>query len=220
MGVDKERFIPARAGNTSAATRVIPLQPVHPRPCGEHSLNGIVPVRTAGSSPPVRGTHSCSAGIFRAPRFIPARAGNTVRGLGAPGTAPVHPRPCGEHLERGPGLIPASGSSPPVRNTSWPPPSVHPRPCGEHVRDRHADQFRRGSSPPVRGTPWARHGRAEVGRFIPARAGNTPDSGGCTVIATVHPRPCGEHPYPSPHHLRRGGSSPPVRGTQRSAACV
>ena len=56
------RFIPACAGNTFATAPRPPATPVHPRVCGEHSLNLHVPAPTLGSSPRVRGTLS-----FRSP---------------------------------------------------------------------------------------------------------------------------------------------------------
>ena len=52
------RFIPARAGNTLAATMWLYLSSVHPRPCGEHSRRQCEQSGAGGSSPPVRGTLS------------------------------------------------------------------------------------------------------------------------------------------------------------------
>ena len=50
-------------------------------------------------------------------------------------------------------------------------------------------------------------------RFIPARAGNTRDGSANRVAPAVHPRPCGEHCHLASCRAKRGGSSPPVRGT-------
>ena len=52
----KERFIPAHAGNTTEYSYVNSHWMVHPRTCGEHSVDSTcIPVR-GGSSPHMRGT--------------------------------------------------------------------------------------------------------------------------------------------------------------------
>ena len=50
------RFIPACAGNISAAGGVCRSEAVHPRVCGEHPVNLISLSLEVGSSPRVRGT--------------------------------------------------------------------------------------------------------------------------------------------------------------------
>ena len=72
------RFIPARAGNTRAATRSPGPRTVHPRSRGEHWEAPAMGVEVAGSSPLARGTPlpDHPAGVIL--RFIPARAGNTL----------------------------------------------------------------------------------------------------------------------------------------------
>ena len=74
---------------------------------------------------------------------------------------------------------------------------VHPRVCGELRRRRDAFGCRTGSSPRVRGTPLAPSRRQNCCRFIPACAGNSPN----TVSGSVF----------------RDGSSPRVRGTLRGS---
>ena len=93
---DPGRFIPARAGNTTAKPRRPTRPTVHPRACGEHRTSTRIRLRL---------------------RFIPARAGNTLnRDLSLrPGT--VHPRACGEHVVRVGHVCIRSGSSPRVRGT-------------------------------------------------------------------------------------------------------
>ena len=157
--------------------------------------------------------------MIRPIRFIPARAGNTV-GLSTTASAgSVHPRPRGEH-ERAIVLVAiVAGSSPPARGTLEKvfdflnPCAVHPRPRGEHsiltVRIRRLG----GSSPPARGT-LGRYPKAQLGhRFIPARAGNTRHVFRLVRSDPVHPRPRGEHIDAARVELRKGGSSPPARGT-------
>ena len=78
-GLVVPRFIPARAGNTSASCPRFSSRTVHPRTGGEHKeladLNG----NKDGSSPHGRGTPAIHRGGGRGWRFIPARAGNTWR---------------------------------------------------------------------------------------------------------------------------------------------
>ena len=91
--LQRDRFIPARAGNSVVCGGL----PVHPRACGE--LNDeIEPIETsAGSSPRVRGTRPARYAIVFVYRFIPARAGNSPPESPSSELGhPVHPRACGE----------------------------------------------------------------------------------------------------------------------------
>ena len=193
------RFIPARAGNTKGRPYLEQAPTVHPRACGEHSVNAIGVQYEDGSSPRVRGTLMALICHALARRFIPARAGNTwLRWLLRP-IRSVHPRACGEHYRS---LARANfrvGSSPRVRGTlplSGPRqlsrrfiparagntylgfypanrPAVHPRACGEHSFAVCLPVLAPGSSPRVRGTRAGALGQVRSHRFIPARAGNT-----------------------------------------------
>ena len=195
----RDRFIPARAGNTLPARAPIPTRPVHPRAGGEHRITGQPWSRARGSSPRGRGTQ---AGIERALvdiRFIPARAGNTAPGARSSVGHPVHPRAGGEHPSQASAGVASTGSSPRGRGTLGPasvyPHSrpVHPRAGGEH-REAHGRLLPgRGSSPRGRGTQRLRVERQPGERFIPARAGNTLDDGVRANVAPVHPRAGGEH---------------------------
>ena len=51
-------------------------------------------------------------------------------------------------------------------------------------------------------------------RFIPAGAGNGADCSLCSVLATVHPRGCGERYLTMALYIHPSGSSPRVRGTE------
>ena len=86
------RFIPARAGNTPPYPTPGMVRSVHPRACGEHTLNLVRLAEHVGSSPRMRGTPRQKRGRCRLRRFIPAHAGNT-QGPSNTGPRPaVHPR--------------------------------------------------------------------------------------------------------------------------------
>ncbi len=74
----KNRFIPARAGNTQKARELVIPQSVYPRSRGEHSSASSEPHDGGGLSPLTRGTRHFFAGIGVWSRFIPAHAGNTL----------------------------------------------------------------------------------------------------------------------------------------------
>ena len=195
----RDRFIPARAGNTREVPQGGCPSPVHPRAGGEHAryfksprTSGTVHPRAGGehlegrrrgrrlvgSSPRGRGTPLRHSPLRLPYRFIPARAGNTAPGARHRGRRPVHPRAGGEH-----------GVS-----------STHSATCA-------------GSSPRGRGTRL-RQRRADVrARFIPARAGNTEQCCEACSPPPVHPRAGGEHSRRIRVANRFAGSSPRGRGT-------
>ena len=92
------RFIPARAGNTSSAPVRVETLPVHPRAGGEHFDECFATAFAHGSSPRGRGTRDVHAASEEDPRFIPARAGNTVTTRRTQRAISVHPRAGGEHV--------------------------------------------------------------------------------------------------------------------------
>ena len=194
---------------------------------------------TSGSSPRVRGTENLD-GIFKdSARFIPACAGNSgPRGQMFLGN-PVHPRVCGEQPDRETPSLCETGSSPRVRGTEKskddsfqqvrfipacagnrhqisllkPRISVHPRVCGEQQRIADRNSFPYGSSPRVRGTDHHKRDKLLNWRFIPACAGNSYTVPVCLTGTAVHPRVCGEQPWPAKAAAGNSGSSPRVRGT-------
>ena len=195
------RFIPARAGNTTAAHRRSCASPVHPRPRGEHQRTHRRPPRFNGSSPPARGTLVRRVLAGGVDRFIPARAGNTHKARKGLHISPVHPRPRGEHTNNRQasaerfGFIPArAGNTRPLALPSGRT-AVHPRPRG--------------------GTRDAQFAAPQSSRFIPARAGNTPQTSKPRAPPAVHPRPRGEHAGVAGTVRAFTGSSPPARGTLR-----
>ena len=234
------RFIPARAGNTSPSGPTAPEDPVHPRSRGEHLHDAAPPNDENGSSPLARGTLAIARALPRLPRFIPARAGNTMRRIRLGCRLSVHPRSRGEHATGRGCSRGSSGSSPLARgtrrqgrhgrhgrrfiparagNTRSPPPAwggttVHPRSRGEHSGSGGARKSSAGSSPLARGTPPRRRHDGGDARFIPARAGNTSSGAAARRSGTVHPRSRGEHLGLDLRSLEQGGSSPLARGTR------
>ena len=73
--------------------------------------------------------------------------------------------------------------------------------------------YQNGSSPRVRGTSASNGNPGWFNRFIPARAGNILLFKVLSLLATVHPRACGEHPKTDVATSPAAGSSPRVRGT-------
>ncbi len=235
------RFIPAGAGNATWSSDRSRPAAVHPRGCGERAGGAGLEGRADGSSPRVRGTHARAGLDARAGRFIPAGAGNAVRNSASPAAPAVHPRGCGERLFRASFIRPATGSSPRVRGTQrrdtlraarrrFIPAgagnaariargaritTVHPRGCGERAGGVVLMVAYSGSSPRVRGTLQAAGQHLDLGRFIPAGAGNArpPSPRGCSW--PVHPRGCGERETEVPSDQRLDGSSPRVRGPRR-----
>ena len=194
-----------------------------------------------GSSPLARGTPNGAGRTLAVLRFIPARAGNTGPPRPRAVLRPVHPRSRGEHVAARSDSGQAAGSSPLARGThhhARPRPGrsrfiparagntrgrrsaptrspVHPRSRGEHRPVRERIVRRRGSSPLARGTPPARSGVPPLRRFIPARAGNTPECPAGRSRRSVHPRSRGEHIDRLTEATLLRGSSPLARGTRR-----
>ena len=174
----RQRFIPACAGNRPTEDQSRSGSPVHPRVCGEQcSTRRRRPVAT-GSSPRVRGTDVAVVRIDDTFRFIPACAGNSPHKRVTDAIVAVHPRVCGEQIAwyflrsfrcgssprvRGTGsavtipvercrFIPACAGNrrlSRLRNLAR---SVHPRVCGEQVNIDPLTVRVVGSSPRVRGT--------------------------------------------------------------------
>ena len=111
------RFIPACAGNRAHLHDEPGGVSVHPRVCGEQSVNTTVAACTAGSSPRVRGTGIRFAHRARSSRFIPACAGNRIPPARRSRSTAVHPRVCGEQKIAALASALGCGSSPRVRGT-------------------------------------------------------------------------------------------------------
>src|SRR5690606_35926821 len=91
--------------------------------------------------------------------------------------------------------------------------AVHPRACGELSVTPSITVNFGGTSPRLRGTVAVRSERESSRRYIPAPAGNCPKAPNEAPFKPVHPRACGELITPSLLYLRRGGTSPRLRGT-------
>ena len=237
---DRQRFIPAWAGNALCTPRPRTPCPVHPRVGGERPFRLCRLNRQSGSSPRGRGTPTSRPRPPPRPRFIPAWAGNASGALCAFGDKTVHPRVGGERAAVAARNPRGAGSSPRGRGTQTRPPvrlptrrfipawagnatgvgacapgsTVHPRVGGERAELRQRDFPETGSSPRGRGTPASPASSGTWRRFIPAWAGNAgAASPGCSA-ATVHPRVGGERVVPISTVATSVGSSPRGRGTR------
>ena len=71
------RIIPADAGSTRQGAPGASLEGDHPRGCGEHVIQSVAAMLTAGSSPRMRGAPHKQAPIAVGKGIIPADAGST-----------------------------------------------------------------------------------------------------------------------------------------------
>ena len=109
------RLIPARAGKTVRAARVIAGARAHPRSRGENMAHLLALANAAGSSPLARGKLEHVFLRNDIPRLIPARAGKTHRWGGCDRDLGAHPRSRGENEDSGTQTSHLTGSSPLAR---------------------------------------------------------------------------------------------------------
>ena len=115
----RQRFIPAYAGNAAPTNALHHGVSVHPRIRGERRVNSNGPGDHCGSSPHTRGTLlACLAGR-PVVRFSPAYAGNAHRRTPARRAIPVHPRIRGERCLLTEQFTQTNGSSPHTRGTPY-----------------------------------------------------------------------------------------------------
>ena len=112
---------------------------VHPRGRGERPPTPSPTSHTPGSSPRARGTLARAPATHPLPRFIPAGAGNALRGLRNRCATPVHPRRRGEraaivglHLATV-RFIPAGAGNAQMARVFLLLATVHPRGRGERL---------------------------------------------------------------------------------------
>ena len=154
--------------------------------------------------------------------IIPARAGFTPVGVGAPAGPGDHPRSRGVYPAQGGGaqrkerIIPArAGFTRPARR----PPRTrgdHPRSRGVYDTSRTRRSTRVGSSPLARGLPPSSPRRGRAGRIIPARAGFTDARLQEGRQDRDHPRSRGVYTLSSSSRVSRRGSSPLARGLHQA----
>ncbi len=113
----RARFIPAGAGNTASTGRTGQRLPVYPRWRGEHGHKMTLTFDRNGLSPLARGTLVELCFFYAARRFIPAGAGNTIRGKPKKRVKSVYPRWRGEHPLCGCDSLINGGLSPLARGT-------------------------------------------------------------------------------------------------------
>ena len=94
----KYRFIPACAGNAKMFGVKNTILAVHPRVCGERTVEYTSDDQLTGSSPRVRGTRWKNWINSLILWFIPACAGNAHQSGMYTGESSVHPRVCGERF--------------------------------------------------------------------------------------------------------------------------
>ena len=114
---EKERFIPAGAGNTSPLLTPGKSAAVYPRWRGEHGPNTRPSIHAVGLSPLARGTQLRRSTQLNKPRIIPAGAGNTLNRQKIAVIKSVYPRWRGEHYGTAPAIYRNAGLSPLARGT-------------------------------------------------------------------------------------------------------
>ena len=155
--------------------------------------------RPSGAYPRAGGEH-CEPSLA-----MTTRAGSSPRGRGTRFGGRRHAGHCR--------FIPARAGNTAYRHGMRAPSSVHPRAGGEHSSERTVVLVVGGSSPRGRGTRAMNGQDSNCGRFIPARAGNTPLQSETRLLGSVHPRAGGEHRLIHDAAFSPVGSSPRGRGT-------
>ena len=176
-------------------------------------------IRTAGSSPRVRGSPEAGYHAHRADGIIPAGAGLTM-GYGRPWCGRRdHPRGCGAHYYHKEddmyeiGIIPAGAGLTKEAEEKADGLGDHPRGCGAHDLPISTNSLTMGSSPRVRGSQMKYIMIACFSGIIPAGAGLTHRRRYHYCRSWDHPRGCGAHMKSKRGISNGSGSSPRVRGS-------
>ncbi len=131
-------FIPATAGNTTAATSVRTAATVYPRYRGEHTKLRDNGIHDIGLSPLPRGTRAESRNLFGRVRFIPATAGNThgsnlkISTFSGLSPLPRGTRPPAKQPDTANRFIPATAGNTICPVKAYTRHAVYPRYRGEH----------------------------------------------------------------------------------------
>ena len=189
-----------------------------PRTSGERTTVTQNGSAVSGSSPRGRGKRSPQVAHRIVMRIIPARAGNATWSTWCRGSTSDHPRAGGERGDLSSEKVYVRGSSPrgrgarpivqvrqadvriiPARagNAVWGRRDRggardHPRAGGERLAGVAGLAWVLGSSPRGRGTLRSLKLYPQIGRIIPARAGNAPARRGAFPPRPDHPRAGGE----------------------------
>ncbi len=245
LRIRRSRFIPACAGTRDFMRGKRNVGTVHPRVCGDQTINFGGGGFGNGSSPRVRGPEISPHAPGLGARFIPACAGTRIGGVAALRCHAVHPRVCGDQIFARLPTRRRSGSSPRVRGPGWrnsrtperrrfipacagtsdtwrtviESRPVHPRVCGDQAKKRGGCGRPNGSSPRVRGPEQRIQEEIPPHRFIPACAGTRNRLDFLLAQITVHPRVCGdqeEFDFRRPYDLR---FIPACAGTSNRLQC-
>ncbi len=111
------RFIPARAGNSTTNLATCRRRSVYPRSRGEQPRAAMQITLDDGLSPLARGTENTFLKLAAFLRFIPARAGNRDLQKRLTASHPVYPRSRGEQRTFTPTGRSSNGLSPLARGT-------------------------------------------------------------------------------------------------------
>ena len=110
-----ERITPAHAGKTTQGKSEKPLQPDHPRTCGENQTCLTCSTASGGSPPHMRGKPGIRSVASIRRRITPAHAGKTFLPFLISMQTSDHPRTCGENLVRLCDRLRHGGSPPHMR---------------------------------------------------------------------------------------------------------
>ena len=143
--------------------------------------------------------------LLAAPIFVRACAGSSPLARGTLYRQTAQPL--------GGRFIPAYAGNSMIRDAADIAPSVHPRLRGELNLQLRGLFDTLGSSPLTRGTHKEALQKLEVGRFIPAYAGNSEVRNVKVLAQAVHPRLRGELSRKRVPNVKGSGSSPLTRGT-------
>ena len=206
--------------------------------CGGNAAGIVRCFSSKGTSPRVRGKHSCASHQPARHGYIPACAGETLTRTVPMETSTVHPRVCGGNRVNVHLSVAHSGTSPRVRgkpartrrsNLShrYIPACagetipniaqviltrVHPRVCGGNAPAMISFILATGTSPRVRGKPNSIKAHAKRQGYIPACAGETARLKFQPPVMWVHPRVCGGNSSAAADLGPIPGTSPRVRG--------
>ena len=216
----KQRSIPASAGEPFLTVFSGFGTGVYPRECGGTNTQTYVTNQRAGLSPRVRGNRRACMPSEGAKRSIPASAGEPNHLRAIEKGIEVYPRECGGTSIRQPGKFEGAGLSPRVRGNRTTKPSetrrsgsipasagepdhyengnyvgwVYPRECGGTRSGRHLYKYLGGLSPRVRGNRLHSRPLTAWCRSIPASAGEPWQTSLVAARLPVYPRECGGTP--------------------------